>query len=56
MIEKSYDKVRDVMIPEVKTIDGLATVAEAIRSAGDEVVEIGRVVRGEGVRYTGSLA
>jgi predicted transcriptional regulator len=30
MIEKSYDKVRDVMIPEVKPIDGLATVAEAI--------------------------
>lgn len=34
MSEKSYDKVRDVMMPEVKTIDGLATVAEAIRQMG----------------------
>lgn len=28
---KEYIKVRDVMTPEVETIDGLATVAEAIQ-------------------------
>ncbi len=52
MIEKSYDKVRDVMIPEVKTIDGLATVAEAIRqmrknSSGSLIV----TKRSEGDEY-----
>jgi len=35
MSGKSYDKVRDVMTPGVKTIDGLATVAEAIRQLRD---------------------
>lgn len=29
--KKKYIKVRDVMTPEVETIDGLATVAEAIQ-------------------------
>lgn len=31
MSGKSFDKVRDVMTPGVKTIDGLATVADALR-------------------------
>jgi len=30
MSEKNYNKVREVMIPKVETIDGLATVADAI--------------------------
>lgn len=52
MNEKSYDKVRDVMMPEVKTIDGLATVAEAIRqmrknSSGSLIV----TKRSEGDEY-----
>lgn len=34
--DKKYIKVRDVMTPELETIDGLATVADAIRHMKDK--------------------